>query len=164
MEKDHKLVFKCLFLQRKMSIFCILFIAHAWCTNVPQKVDQTDSSKSPFCAMWFNATQVFTALFGVCFYLQQSLSHLVVFGGFSVCHDFVCGVLISLMFYCVFLVWRWSLTVWCLIQFVFKLFFRIPATCNSFSSKMSYLLSDQSHFTHYTNEEQLHWYIDLGLH
>lgn len=138
MEKNHKLVFKCLFLQRKMSIFCILFIAHVWCTDVPANVDQTDSSKSPFCAVWFNATRVFTALFGVCFYLQQSLSHLVVFGVFSVCHDFVCGVLISLMFY--LRVFSLKMVFNCVMfdTICFQAFFQNP--CNT----QQFLISDVS--------------------
>lgn len=83
------------------------------------------SSKSPFCAVWFNASQLFTACFGVCFDFQQSTCHLLVFGGFSVWYNFGCGVLISLMFYCTFLVWRWCLAAWCLIQFVLKIFLRM---------------------------------------
>lgn len=79
----------------------------------------TDSSKSPFCGVWF------TALFGVCFYLQQSSCPLIVVGFFSELHDFVCGILISLVFYFIFLAWRWCLTASYLMQLFSSFFLRI---------------------------------------
>lgn len=133
------------------NTWCILFIA--WCTNVPPKVDQADSSRSSFCAVWFNATQLITALFGACFYLHQSPCHLVV-GVFSVWYDFVCPHFTHVLLQ----VFSLKMVFNCVMfdTICFQAFFENPCTCSSFSCEISYVLSDQSHFTPYSTEEQVH--------
>lgn len=103
-----------------MSIFCILFIAYAFPTKSGS--DWFFQESLLWCVV-----QCHTALHCIVWSLLLPSAELM---PFSTCWFFqwitwfcnFCGILISLVFYFMFLAWRWCLTTWYLMQ-LFSSFF-----------------------------------------